>query len=271
MLVTYIITPAPHPRLSIFAGTVAVQQSGWAFVAEIRGWMPPPFRAVEHFAPDDSGTSPRVPVYGGATRIPAAFGSRVGQTPGGGVPYAPIADGYIMSLESAFWIWNLVGNIAFSEHYADVRPLIRNEVEQVQALLFNATARNDADVLSLWATDEAAAIEYATAFGERMGSELMTTWTQVWMKIFSFTRDGGLLLPPDGPPVCVPPQVTNCVAKQTPVDSERGYSEAWRARIVADSDNAVRYRVPDGAFDSESAKAKLVVMSGKRRTTGRRA
>ena len=46
-----------------------------------------------------SSTSPRVPVYGGATRIPAAFGSLVGQTPGGGVPYAPVADGFTMSMD----------------------------------------------------------------------------------------------------------------------------------------------------------------------------
>lgn len=95
-----------------------------------RSWLPSPFRAVEWFAPDDSSTSPRgereggwlpvlapanqlrssipaAPVYGGATRIPAAFGSRVGQTPGGGVPYAPVADAFRMSLDSAFWIWNL--------------------------------------------------------------------------------------------------------------------------------------------------------------------
>ena len=62
---------------------------------------------MEWFAPDDSSTSPRVPVYGGATRIPAAFGDRVGQTPGGGVPYAPVADAFHMNLASAFWIWNL--------------------------------------------------------------------------------------------------------------------------------------------------------------------
>ena len=242
-----------------------MQQSGWAFVAQIRGWMPPPFRAIEWFAPDDSGTSPRVPVYGGATRIPAAFGSRVGQTPGGGVPYAPIADGYKMSLDSAFWVWNLVGNVAFSERYADARPYIRREVEAVQALMFNASLRADADILALFAVDPDAAIEMGTATGERIGRELMTNWTALWMKMFSEFRDGGLLLPPSGPPVCVPPQVTNCVAKESPVDSETGYDDAWRARIVADSDNSVRYLVPDGALDSPHARAKLAVMSGKRR------
>ena len=85
-----------------------MQQSGWAFIAQSRGWLPAPIRAVEWFAPDDSSTSPRVPVYGGNKRIPHSFGSLVGQTPGGGVDYAPVADGFTMSLDSAFWVWNLV-------------------------------------------------------------------------------------------------------------------------------------------------------------------
>ena len=89
-----------------------------------RGWLPDPIKAIEWFAPDDASTSPRVPVYGGATRIPAAFGSLVGQTPGGGVPYAPVADGFTMSLESAFWVWNLVGNVAFSERYQVAYPMV---------------------------------------------------------------------------------------------------------------------------------------------------
>ena len=114
--------------------TVGVQQSGWAFVAHLRAWLPNPIKGVLWFAPDDSSTSPRVPVYGGATRIPASFGSLVGQTPGGGVSYAPLADGFTMSLDSAFWVWNLVGNIAFSERYSDALSLVlpRMLAEQVR-------------------------------------------------------------------------------------------------------------------------------------------
>lgn len=38
--------------------TVAVQQSGWAFIAVSRGWLPPPIRAVEWFAPDEVSALP---------------------------------------------------------------------------------------------------------------------------------------------------------------------------------------------------------------------
>lgn len=135
--------------------TVGIQQSGWAFIAQSRSWLPPPIRAVEWFAPDDSSTSPRVPVYGGATAIPAAFGSLVGQTPGGGVPYAPTADGYTMSLDSAFWVWNLVGNIAFSERYAGADVMVINRSDAEQGRMLAASLQMEADFVLIYPTDPA--------------------------------------------------------------------------------------------------------------------
>ena len=34
--------------------SVGIQQSGWAFIAQSRAWLPLPIRAIEWFAPDDS-------------------------------------------------------------------------------------------------------------------------------------------------------------------------------------------------------------------------
>ena len=33
--------------------TVGVQQSGWAFIAQLRSWLPDPIKGVLWFAPDD--------------------------------------------------------------------------------------------------------------------------------------------------------------------------------------------------------------------------
>ena len=65
--------------------------------------MPPPARALQWWAPDDSSTAVRTPVYGGATKVPASFADPVGQEPASGVPGSVKADAYKMSLESAFW------------------------------------------------------------------------------------------------------------------------------------------------------------------------
>ena len=241
--------------------TVGIQQSGWAFIASLRNWMPAPFKAVEFFAPDESSTSPRTPVYGGATRIPCGFGSLVGQTPGGGVACAPVADAFTMSLDSAFWIWNLVGNIAFSERYATAYPMVLDKVDALQAAVFEAVARTDADVVALWPVDAAAAIELATTFGEQTGQGMIAQWRTFWEFLFATFRDGGLLSPSKAHQ-CGPGETTNCTAKLQPVATEVGYDDAWRERIVTENpENTKRYHVPADAVIDER---KLRVMSGKR-------
>lgn len=49
--------------------TVATQQTSWNFVAASRPWLPKPVAAIQWWAPDDSATSLRVPIYGGATKV----------------------------------------------------------------------------------------------------------------------------------------------------------------------------------------------------------
>lgn len=244
--------------------TVGVQQSGWAFIAQSRSWLPDPIKAVEWFAPDDSSTSPRVPVYGGQTRIPASFGSRVGQTPGGGVAYAPVADGFTMSLQSAFWVWNLVGNVGFSERYDQARPMIIAHADAYQASMFAAAARAEKDFLALYPVDPAAALEVITIFSELTGDNMFTEWFSFWQFLFATFRDGGILTPSTAVQ-CAPGQTANCTAKLQPNDNEVGYDMDWRGRIVSDSDNAVRYKVPSSGADQ----AKLKVVQGKRRAAPR--
>jgi dipeptidase len=223
--------------------TVGVQQSGWAFIAMSRSHLPAPIRAVSYFAPDDSSTSPRIPVYGGITRIPASFGSLVGQTPGGGVPYAPVTDSWTMSLDSAFWVWNLVGNMAFSERYGSARSLVLQRVEEVQARLFAQAKSAETDFVALYPVDPVGAIEQITQFSESTGQALVEEWRNFWMFLFATFRDGGIFTAPTTPQ-CVDGNRVNCTAKLVPNVNEIGYSDDWKARIVEDSDNKVRYLVP---------------------------
>jgi hypothetical protein len=82
------------------------------------------------WAPDDSGTALRVPLYGGATRVPLGFADPVGQEPAAAVAGAPRADAGKMSLDSAFWVWNLVANLAYGERYDLTMPVIRSADQQ---------------------------------------------------------------------------------------------------------------------------------------------
>ena len=56
----------PEGAASTFVNerTVATQQTSWNFVAASRSWLPKPIAAIQWWAPDDSATALRVPIYG---------------------------------------------------------------------------------------------------------------------------------------------------------------------------------------------------------------
>ena len=81
--------------------------------------MPGPFKALFWFAPDDSSTGVRIPLYGGITRIPTSFADPVGQDPAARVAYGVKSDAFHMSLDSAFWVWNLVANMAYGDRASE--------------------------------------------------------------------------------------------------------------------------------------------------------
>lgn len=80
-------------------------------------WLPGPISGINWFAPDDSSTAVRAPFYSSITKISAAFGGRDGQEPAAGVSYAVDADAFHMSMDSAFWVYQLVANLAYGERY----------------------------------------------------------------------------------------------------------------------------------------------------------
>lgn len=85
-----------------------------------------------------------------------------------------------MSLDSAFWIWNLVGNIAFSERYGTARASIIAAVDAAQADMRAAAARMETDFVALYAVDPAAAVELMTTFVVETGEGMTKKWRDFW-------------------------------------------------------------------------------------------
>lgn len=224
--------------------TVGVQQTAWAFVGQSRAWMPPPLRALFWFAPDDSSTAVRIPLYGCATRVPPSFGDRVGQQPGAAVDYAVEADAYTMSMDSAFWVYNLVANLAYGDRYAEVMPLVQAKIHYFQAHFFDATAAMDQKALALIKEGQLAeAIELVTTFGVDTGEQMTKDWRAFWMFLFSRVRDGFTVTSPRVPQ-CKAGQRQGCTHRALPDAAATGYSKRWYAQIVADPQNAAHYAVP---------------------------
>ena len=93
----------PRPLVWDFKGkkyfnerTIATQQTGWNFVAQIRPSMPRELAALIWFAVDDSSTSPRVPVYASSTTVAEPYAGKGTQD---GVP-GPMLK---LDMKKAFW------------------------------------------------------------------------------------------------------------------------------------------------------------------------
>lgn len=234
--------------------TVGVQQTAWAYVAQSRGWLPAPIRALFWFAPDDSATAIRIPIYGGATKIPPSFGDRVGQEPAAAVDYGVEADAYTMSMDSAFWVWNLVSNIAYGERYNVVMPLVQSKIHFFQDRFFQSTAAMDKQAEALFRTDPKSAVELITKFGVETGEQMTKDWRNFWMYLFSHTRDGFTTTAPKAKQ-CVGKQKKACTSRAIPDTAETGYSEAWNKRRVADGQNMEHYAVPTEHFADPAVRA----------------
>jgi len=249
--------------------TVGTQQTSWTFVAQSRSWMPPAIGTLIWFAPDDSSTALRVPIYGGATRIPASFGDPVGQDPNAAVSYGVKADAYTMNLNSAFWVWNLVGNMAYGERAQEAYSLILQHIHRIQNRLFSDVEKVDKIASDMYKTSPALAIGYVTDFGVTTGDSVTKEWLQVWMELFSRFRDGFTVNKAKAKKCDRSKhEVKNCTFRVVPTMTESGYTKDWYARIVADSDNAKHYKVPTSEFkDSERShlsRRKVLRMDKKR-------
>jgi hypothetical protein len=154
-----------------------------------------------------------------------------------------VSDSWNFNLDSAFWVYNLVGNIAFSERYGSARSLVLEKVEEVQATLFAKAKSAETDFVTLYPVDPVGAVEQITEFSESTGQALVEEWRSFWMFLFATFRDGGIFTAPTSTQ-CVNGNRVNCTAKLVPNVNEIGYSDEWKGRIVSDSDNKVRYLVP---------------------------
>ena len=233
--------------------TVGTQQSGWAFVAQARPNLPAPIAALMWFAPDDASTSPRIPVYGGVTALPPAFADQRGQVPGAGVPYGSLADAYNMKLDSAFWVWNLVGNMFQGHHNSHLLPILLETINEYQTKLLNKTMFAEKEFQRIYATNPTEALEFITNFVVNTGNTMFQDWLQFWMFLFSRVRDGGIISAPSKP-TCSDSQTQGCTARPIPAVSELGYSPDWYARIAKESGQ--HYLIPPNTFSSSDEKSK---------------
>jgi dipeptidase len=206
--------------------SVATQQTGWNFIAQIRLNKPYPLSSVLWFAVDDSSTSPRFPVYGCSRDVSSAYSGKGTQD---GV-VSPLLD---FNMEKSFWIQNMVSNFVYSR-WEDAYPFLQtklatiheyfkkevNIMDEELLLVLDNNNNNPDDNKASWAIE---AIDDATSFSVKAGDWLHKEWTAFYGELFAKYRDYFIIEKDENDLVC------NCNAKEV------GFSDRFKAKIVEDT------------------------------------
>lgn len=195
---------------------VATQQTGWNFIAQIRLDKPPPISSVLWFGVDDSSTAPRFPVYGGSTDVSQAYAGKGTQD---GVPSSLLA----FDLGKAFWVQNMVSNLAYSRWTA-AYPLLREKLRTVYNRFQKEIDLFDEQLCSLFENGaDNEALVMATAFTVGAGDRLHKEWMEFYGNLFARFRDFYVIEEDLSDPIC------NCKVR------EEGLTDDWKGRIVKET------------------------------------
>lgn len=201
---------------------IATPQTGWGFCAQSRKWMPAELSGVMWFAPDDASTSPHVPFYGSSTRVPESYRGKGPQD--GVVP--PLMT---FSFDSAFYVFNLVANFAYTRWDLIYNDVLKN-ILSIEATYQSEIALLDNKALELYETSVYEAVEMVTDYSVKTGNALVKDWVTFFGTLFVKYRDGYIITADTSELTCG----CNTAAQGNP--------PTWNDRIVAE--NGDHFLVP---------------------------
>ena len=230
----------------------ATPQTGWHFVGQLRSWMPPEAGGILWYGVDDTGLSPRTPLFAGISKLPPSYTS----TPSG---EGSFADASTLSFDSAFWVNNLVANLAYWQ-YNLIAPQVHAAIALHEAAAFADVAALDKRVVPLLRgsdKERESAIALLTEHSVSTGQRLTATWFQLFQHLFSKHRDGVVATRkpgplPDGPTardtcplitIAVSPHPQPCVSIAKP-----GYAPWWYERLIEATGNRFKVQTTPELF-----------------------
>jgi dipeptidase len=161
--------------------TIAIERTGWNFVAQLRPHMPRELSVLIWFAADDTSTSPRVPVYACSTKVAEPYAGKGTQD---GVP-APMMK---LDLTKAFWVQNMVSNLVYWR-WKDAYPIARKKIDDIYFDHLRKVQATDLTARTYYKKDPKLAIEYATNVTVKMAESLHHRWMDFYGELFVRFRD----------------------------------------------------------------------------------
>ncbi|MCL2028597.1 MAG: C69 family dipeptidase [Bacteroidales bacterium] len=155
---------------------ISTQQTGFSFVTQSRSWLPNPIGGILWWGVDDTYTTVWAPMYCGMTEVPEVFKEGNGTI----IEYSPT---------SAFWLFNLVANFAYSR-YSDMIVDIQKVQRDLESDFMKKVAENDA----AWKdeTDHEKLVSEATRFSLMQGQRTFNEWKKLQEYLLVKYTDGNI-------------------------------------------------------------------------------
>lgn len=151
----------------------ATQQTGWSFVAQMRGYDAAKAGGIFWFGVDDAATNVYVPMYCTINEAPDCFREGNG-------------DFLTFSWSSAWWVFNVVANWAYTK-YSSMRPEIV-ELQKRWEELFNNNVADVDRAVSTMSQDEAR--KYLTEYSCSYAQKVTEDWQNLAVYLMVRYLDG---------------------------------------------------------------------------------
>lgn len=191
----------------------ATQQTGFSFVSQSRSWLPDPIGGIIWFGVDDAASCVYTPLYCAIRRVPKSYAE---------------GNGSMMefSWTSAFWIFNLVSNFAYTR-YNIIHPEIYQKQQELEKMFLDEVKIIDQKALELYKQNPDKAIEFLTEFSVNTADQLVKDWLKFFEYLFVKYMDGNVK--------------TIVPGEKNPKVEHPGYPESWYRRIVNETGDKFRY------------------------------
>jgi len=199
----------------------STQQTGFSYIAQLRGWLPRQIGGILWFGNDDGNMVAYTPVYCSAIRQPECY-----NTPG--------ADAVTFSDKNAFWVCNWVSNMVYPR-YSSMFPSLKAVRDSLEQSYFKEVPTVDLKAQQLLASSEKQAVDYLTDYSCKKGDEMICRWRQLAIYLIVKFNDMAEKKEVNGRFEVTPEGVSKVVRP--------GYPEATARKIAEQTGD--RYVVPD--------------------------
>ncbi len=157
-----------------FERPISTQQTAFAFVTQSRNFLPDEIGGIFWYGVDDNYTTVYIPLYCSMLEAPKSFQG-----------YS-IAD---FSLNSGFWVFNLVANLAYTKYSYMIKDiqLVQSELENK---FYAFQPAIEAGAKAMYDSDKANVAKFLTDYSVSQAEITVERWRQLWEYLVMKYNDG---------------------------------------------------------------------------------